>query len=111
MASVGLTEAAARESGREVVTGVFQMRALGRAHAAGETSGLVKVVAEKGAERVLGVSMACERATDLIAEAALAIRLEATLEELATTIHAHPTFAEALMEAAEAARGEGIHSL
>ena len=111
ISTVGLTEAEAREAGREIKTGTFQMRALGRAHASGETSGLVKIVADAATEQILGVHIAGERATDLIAEAALAVRLEATLEELAGTIHAHPTFAEALMEAAAAARGEGIHSL
>ncbi len=111
LAAVGMTETEARGFGHELKIGTFQMRTLGRAQSTGELAGVVKIVADAATEKILGVHIAGERATDLIAEATLAIRLGATLEQLGSTIHAHPTFAEAIMEAAEAARGSGIHSM
>jgi dihydrolipoamide dehydrogenase len=107
--SVGLTEAEAKAKGYDVRTGSFPFRALGRARMAGETEGFVKVVAEKKYDEVLGVHIIGPRATELVAEAVLALRLECTVEELIKTIHAHPTMAEAVGEAAHAAHGAAIH--
>ena len=107
--SVGLTEAQAKEKGYDVRTGSFPFRALGRARMAGETEGFVKIVAEKKYDEVLGVHIIGPRATELVAEAVLALRLECTVEELVKTIHAHPTMSEAVGEAAHAAHGAAIH--
>jgi dihydrolipoamide dehydrogenase len=107
--SVGLTERAARERGYDVRVGVFPFGVLGRAKMAGETEGFVKIVAEKKYDEVLGIHMIGSRSTELVAEATLALRLESTVEELMRTIHAHPTMAEAVGEAAHAAHGAAIH--
>lgn len=109
LASVGLTEAQARESGYDVKVGNFPMAINGKAMIMGETTGVVKYVTDAATGEILGLHMAGPRATDLIVEGALAIRLEATVDELMTTIHAHPTVGEALMEAAHAVNGEAIH--
>jgi len=109
VASVGLSEEAAREAGYDVVTGVFPFQASGRARAAGDMEGLVKVVAEKEYHQVLGVHILGAEATELIAEATLGLEMEVTLEDFYYTSHAHPTLAEALMEAAGQALGKGIH--
>lgn len=111
MASVGLTEQQAKEEGYTVKTGRFSFAANGRALSVNETDGFVKVVANEEDGRVLGVQVVGPEASDLIAEAGLAIEMGATLEDIALTIHAHPTLAEVTMEAAEAALGHGIHSL
>jgi dihydrolipoamide dehydrogenase len=76
---------------------------------AGETEGLVKIVADARYDEVLGVHMIGSRSTELVAEATVALRLECTVEELIKTIHAHPTFSEAVGEAAHAAHGAAIH--
>ena len=107
--SVGLTEREAEERGFEVRVGTFPFFVLGRAKMAGETEGFVKIVADKKYDEVLGVHMIGPRATELVAEATLALRLECTVEELVRTIHAHPTFSEAVGEAAHAAHGAAIH--
>jgi dihydrolipoamide dehydrogenase len=107
--SVGMTEAQAKAAGHEVVVGSFPFRALARARMAGETDGFVKIVAEKKYDEVLGVHIIGPRATELIAEAVLALRLECTVEELVKTIHAHPTMSEAVGEASHAAHGAAIH--
>jgi dihydrolipoamide dehydrogenase len=107
--SVGLTEQEARERGFEVRVGTFPFAVLGRAKMAGETDGFVKIVSDKKYDEVLGVHMIGARATELVAEATVALRLEATVEELIRTIHAHPTMAEAVGEAAHAAHGAAIH--
>jgi len=107
--SVGLTEAQARAKGYDVRTGSFPFRALGRARMAGETEGFVKIVAEKKYDEVLGVHIIGPRATELVAEAVLALRLECTVEELVKTIHAHPTMSEDAGEAAHAAHGAAVH--
>ncbi|HJU41846.1 MAG TPA: dihydrolipoyl dehydrogenase [Vicinamibacterales bacterium] len=107
--SVGLTEAQAREQGHEVRTGMFPFRALARARMAGETDGFVKIVAEKKYDEILGVHIIGPRATELVAEAVMALRMEVTVEELLRTIHAHPTMSEAVGEAAHAAHGAAIH--
>ncbi len=107
--SVGLTEAEATAAGHDVRVGSFPFRALARARMAGEVDGFVKIVAEKKYDEVLGVHIIGPRATELIAEAVLALRLECTVEELVKTIHAHPTMSEAMGEAAHAAHGAAIH--
>jgi dihydrolipoamide dehydrogenase len=107
--SVGLTEKEAIERGYDVRVGTFPFGVLGRAKIAGETEGFVKIVAEKKYDELLGVHMIGPRATELVAEAAVALRLESTVEELMRTIHAHPTMSEAVAEAAHAVHGGPIH--
>ncbi len=107
--SVGLTEAEAKKQGYDVQIGTFPFGVLGRAKMAGETDGFVKIVADKKYDEVLGVHMIGPRSTELVAEAVLALRLECTVEELMQTIHAHPTFSEAVAEAAHATHGAAIH--
>src|SRR5262249_11989802 len=107
--SVGLTEREAKERGYDVRVGTFPFGVLGRAKMAGETEGFVKIVAERKYDEVLGVHMIGLRATELVAEATMALRLESTVEELIRTVHAHPTMAEAVAEAAHAVHGAAIH--
>jgi dihydrolipoamide dehydrogenase len=107
--SVGLTEQEAKQRGYDVRIGTFPFGVLGRAKMAGETEGFVKIVADKKYDEVLGVHMIGLRATELVAEATVALRLESTVEELIRTIHAHPTMAEAVGEAAHAVHGAAIH--
>jgi len=107
--SVGLTEAQAKEQGHEVRVGSFPFRALARARMAGETDGFAKIVAEKKYDEILGVHIIGPRATELVAEAVMALRMEVTVEELIKTIHAHPTMSEAVGEASHAAHGAAIH--
>jgi len=109
LASIGLTEPRARETGREVKVGKFPFRASGRALAMAETEGLVKVVADAKFGEILGVHIVGPEATEMIAEIAALKTLEATLDELFLTVHAHPTLAEALLEAALAADGRAVH--
>ena len=109
VAGAGLTESEAAAQGKEVVIGKFPFRALGRALAMNSPEGFVKVVAEKDTGCVLGVHIVGPDAGELISEAALAIEMGAVLEDLAFTIHPHPTLPEALNEAAEAALGKAIH--
>jgi dihydrolipoamide dehydrogenase len=109
VASIGLTEQRARERGYDVAVGKFPFSAVAKARILNEASGFVKIVAEKKYDEVLGVHIVGPRATELIAEAGAALRLEATSEELVRTIHAHPTLAEAIHEAAEAVAGQAIH--
>ncbi|MBI2879583.1 MAG: dihydrolipoyl dehydrogenase [Candidatus Rokubacteria bacterium] len=109
VASLGLTEAQAREQGQKVSVGRFPFQANGKALAMGEPEGLVKIVAEAGTGEILGVHILGAEATELIAEFGLGKTLEATVAELAHTIHAHPTMAEAIMEAALGALGRAIH--
>ena len=107
--SVGLTEAQAKAQGHEVRVGSFPFRALARARMAGELDGFVKIVAEKKYDEILGVHIIGPRATELVAEAVMALRMEVTVEELIRTIHAHPTMSEAVGEASHAAHGAAIH--
>lgn len=109
IASVGLTEQAARAAGHDVVTAKFPFAALGRAKTFGDTDGFIKIIAGQPHREVLGVHIIGPSASDLIAEGALAISLEATLDELADTIHAHPTLGEIGMEAAMAGLGLPVH--
>jgi dihydrolipoamide dehydrogenase len=109
MASVGLTEEQCRAQGREVKVGSFPFAASGRALSLMESDGFVKVIADASTDELLGVHMVGPEVTELIAEAALAIEMGATAEDVARTIHAHPTLPEALMEAAEAVHGVAVH--
>jgi dihydrolipoamide dehydrogenase len=108
--SVGLTERAARARGHDVRVGTFPFGVLGRAKIANETEGVVKIVADARYDEILGVHMIGPRATELVAEATLALRLESTVEEVMRAIHAHPTMSEAVGEAAHAVHGGAIHA-
>ncbi|MFA6245121.1 MAG: dihydrolipoyl dehydrogenase [Candidatus Hydrogenedentales bacterium] len=110
VASVGLTETKAKAAGIETKVGRFNMMASGRAHTMGETDGMVKIIGNAKTDQVIGVHIMGPEAGELIAAAALAIRLEATVEDIAHTIHTHPTLAETVMEAAEDYYGAGIHT-
>ena len=107
--SVGLSEAKAREAGYDVKVGKFPFSASGKARIIGEEEGFVKVVSEKKYDEILGVHIIGPHATELIAEACVAMQLESTAEELGRTMHAHPTVSEAVMEAAEGVHGLSIH--
>jgi len=109
VASVGLSEAKAREEGYEVKVGKFPFSASGKARILGEEEGFVKIVSEKKYDEILGVHIIGPHATELIAEACVAMQLESTAEELGRTMHAHPTVSEAVMEAAEGVHGMSIH--
>jgi dihydrolipoamide dehydrogenase len=109
IASVGLREFEAEEKGIKVRTGHFQFRGLGKAHAIGEIAGFLKIVADYDSDRVLGAHIIGPHASDIIHEAALAVRKELTVKDIADTIHAHPTLSEGLMEAAEDVHGEAVH--
>lgn len=107
---VGLTEQEAKQKKRAVIVGKFPFLALGRALASDETAGFVKWIVDAGTDQLLGAQVTGAHATELIAEATTAIQAELTARELARTIHAHPTLAEAWMEAAHAVHGECIHA-
>jgi dihydrolipoyl dehydrogenase len=109
VAWVGLTEAEAREKHEKIKVGSFPFMALGKARAIGEREGFIKVIVEEKFGEVLGVHMIGAHVTDLIAEPTTAMTMEATADEFANTIHAHPTLAEGLMEAAADALGHSIH--
>src|SRR5213078_5276294 len=109
VASIGLTEAKARENGREVSVGKFPFTASGKAVALGDTEGFVKVVADKATGEILGVHIVGPEATEIIHEFAVGRTVEATLEEIIHTIHAHPTLSEAALEATLGALGQAIH--
>jgi dihydrolipoamide dehydrogenase len=106
---IGLTEQEARQQGVEVKVGKFRPIGLGKAHATGETTGLMKVVTEAKTGRIVGVHLVGAHAADLIHEAAVAMQMGATAATLAETVHAHPTMPEGLMEAAEDVEGMAIH--
>ncbi|TAL12103.1 MAG: dihydrolipoyl dehydrogenase [Nitrospirae bacterium] len=106
---VGLTEQEARQRGMDVKIGKFRPIGLGKAHASGETTGLMKIVTEAKTGRIVGVHLVGAHAADLIHEAAVAMQMGATAGTLAETIHAHPTMPEGLMEAAEDVEGMAIH--
>jgi dihydrolipoamide dehydrogenase len=109
IANVGLGEREARERGLDVKVGRFPFSASGRAMTLGQTEGAVKVVADANDGTLLGVQMVGPRVTDVIAEATLAVQQRLKLHDLELTMHAHPTLAESLMEAALAADGRAIH--
>jgi dihydrolipoamide dehydrogenase len=109
VASVGRTEKQAREDGFDVKVGKFPFSANGRALTAGAPDGMVKIVADTRYGEVLGVHMVGHNVTEFVAEATLGLALESTVEELANTVHAHPTLSEAVMEAALATLDRAIH--
>ncbi|HEX7004250.1 MAG TPA: dihydrolipoyl dehydrogenase [Trueperaceae bacterium] len=109
LASVGMTEQEAKDAGYEVRVGSFPMAASGRALSLGAAEGLVKVVGDSKTDLLLGFHMVGPNAGDIVAEAALAIEMGATLEDVALTQHPHPTISETFMEAAEHAHGRAIH--
>ena len=106
VASVGKTEEALKESGTKYKVGQFPMRALGRARASGDTDGFVKILADEQTDEVLGVHMVGARVADLIAEGVTAMEFRASAEDMAIMSHAHPTYAEAVKEAALAATAD-----
>lgn len=109
VASVGLTEAQARERQADVKVGKFPLSANGRAVAQGTERGLVKVVADPRYGQILGVHMVGPHAGDVLAEAVLALELETTLDEFTAVIRSHPTLSEAVGEAGLAAQGRALH--
>lgn len=110
LASVGLTEKAAKEAGYTVKVGKFLFSGLGRAHAMDATEGLVKIVGDAETDEVLGMHVLGHEAGELIAVGGLAMSMEATVDKLAHTIHTHPTLSEAILEAAEDYYDAGIHT-
>ncbi|AHG02603.1 dihydrolipoamide dehydrogenase [Halobacterium sp. DL1] len=111
IATVGLTADAAEEQGFEPAVGKFPFNASGRALTTGESDGFVRVVADEESGFILGAQIVGPEASELIAELALAVEMGATLEDVASTIHTHPTLAEAVKEASEHALGHAIHTL
>jgi len=109
VASIGLTEEEAVRRGYQVKVGRFPFQNIARSTVLGENEGLVKIVCDVRYDEILGVHLVGPQATELIAEAAALLRLEATTEELVRTVHAHPTLAEALQEAGHAVRGQAIY--
>ncbi|MFN2339772.1 MAG: dihydrolipoyl dehydrogenase [Halanaerobium sp.] len=109
IASVGMTEEEAKEEGYEIKVGRFPFKASGKAIAVGSEEGFVKIISDKKWDQILGAQIVGPHATDLIAEAVIAIKLESTSEVLANTIHAHPTLSESVKEAAEDVNGLAVH--
>ena len=109
LAQVGLTEEEASASGRALKVGKCFFKANGRAKAMGESDGFVKVVADAESDRLLGVHIVGPRASELIAEAVVALEFSASVEDIALTSHAHPTLSEAIKEAMLAADKRAIH--
>ena len=103
VASVGYTEEELKDEGREYKSGSFPMRALGRSRASGDTYGLIKILADKETDEILGVHMVGPRVADLISEGVVAMEYRASAEDIARMSHAHPTYSEAVKEAALAA--------
>ena len=109
VASVGLTEQQAKDSGYQIKVGKFPIRALGKAVAIGQTEGFVKIIYDEQYGELLGCHIIGANATDLISEISLARDLETTYNEVLSSIHPHPTLSEAIMEATADALGEAIH--
>jgi dihydrolipoamide dehydrogenase len=109
VAAVGLTEPQAREAGHQIKVGQYPFQALGRAIAARDTDGFAKVIADEKWGRILGVHVIHSRASDIIEEAVVAMKLESSIEDLVAAIHPHPTFGEAILEAALAADNRAVH--
>lgn len=109
IASVGLRERQALDKGYKIKIGRFQFRALGKAHAMGEISGLIKIIVDEQSDKILGTHIIGPHASDLIHEAALAIEKGLTARDIANTVHAHPTLSEGIMEAAEDVYNSAIH--
>jgi dihydrolipoamide dehydrogenase len=111
IASVGLTRDEARQRGIETAEGVFPMKADSKAVIIDETAGFIKIITDKATGAVVGAHLIAPRATDIIAEMALAVSAELTVEEVFSTVHPHPTISEAVMEAAHAVENLAVHSL
>ena len=111
IASVGLSEEEAKDKGIKVKIGKFPFSASSRAMTREETQGFVKMIANEKDGKIIGVQIVGSEASDLISEAALALKMESTIWDLASTIHPHPTLSESLMEAAEATMSKAIHIL
>ena len=111
IATVGLTETAAKEAGRKVKIGKFPFAASGRAMAVRHTDGFIKTIVDADSHEVLGVGIVGPEASDLISEASLAIEMCAFAEDVHLTIHPHPTLGEAMMESFKHALGEAVHVL
>jgi dihydrolipoamide dehydrogenase len=111
LVTVGMTEPEAQAKGIAYVSGKFPFSALGRSLATGSMDGFVKVLAEAESHKIIGMHIAGASVSDLAGECTLAILKRCTLEEVASTVHAHPTFAEGIMEACEVALGRAIHVL
>jgi len=109
IASIGMTERDVKAKGLEYTVGKYQLKGHGKAIAVGATEGMVKLIASKPYGEILGAHIIGEDASELIAEVALAKRLEATVEDIISTMHAHPTMHEAMHEAALATEGRMIH--
>ncbi|MFA5594407.1 MAG: FAD-dependent oxidoreductase, partial [Trueperaceae bacterium] len=109
LASVGMTEAEAKEAGFELRIGKFPLIASGRASTLGVDTGMIKLIGDAETDLLLGFHMVGPNAGDIVSEAALAIEMGATLEDIALTQHPHPTISEGVMEAAEHAHGRAIH--
>ncbi len=109
VASLGLTEAAAKEAGHNIKVGRFDFRASGKALATGDSTGFVKIIFDAKYGELLGCHIVGSEATELIAELGVAKALETTWQEIAMTVHAHPTLSEAVMEAALDAFGQSVH--
>jgi dihydrolipoamide dehydrogenase len=110
VANVGKTEEQLVSEGREIKTGSFPIKALGRARASMDTSGLIKIIADKNTDEILGVHMIAPRAADLIMEAVTAMEFRASAEDLARICHPHPTYSEAMKEAAmDATASRAMH--
>ena len=108
VASIGMTEAQARENGREIKVGKFPFSANGKALGLGEREGFVKIIADARYGEILGAHLVGPDVTELLPELELARTWELTTDEIAHSVHAHPTLSEALMEAAHAVNGEAI---
>ena len=110
IASVGMTQEEAERGGITVSTGRFTFSGNGKAISMGETEGYIKVIADSQTERILGAQMAGPHVTDIVAQMAVAIENNLTVENIANTVFAHPTLSEALWEALESCRGCAIHN-
>ena len=110
IACVGLTEAQAKDKGIDIEIGRFATPGNGRSMIMGNTAGLVKLITDKATGEILGCHMMAPRATDMIGEVCTAMRAEGTIDELADTIHAHPTVSEIIMEAAHDVEGMCVHA-
>ena len=109
IATVGLSVNQANSMGIQVITGKFPFNASGRALASNEPEGFARVIADKNTQRIIGFEIVGREASDLIAEATLAIEMGATLEDISLTVHAHPTMPEVILESSENALGKAIH--
>jgi dihydrolipoamide dehydrogenase len=111
IATCGMSPAEAQAAGRKVSIGKFLFAASGKAMTTGETDGFVKVVVDEATHEILGFGIVGPQASDLVAEATLAIEMGAFVDDLGLTIHAHPTLPEALQEAVKNAVGEAVHMI